>query len=87
MIRGKRFFLWPNTSTLRRGFGDQRKERIQARPLGQTENRIRHFIHRILLYEPAAIDAIRASNTRKQQSQVVINLGRGSDGRTRAARR
>ena len=65
----------------------QRKNHLHPRPGSQGENRVRHFVNRILLHLAPAVRAIGPSDARKQQPQIVINLGRRGHCRPRIPRR
>ena len=63
-----------------------RKEHIQPRPLAQSQQPLDNFVHRIFFHFLPAQQAVRAPDARKQQPQIIEDLRRRGDGRTRIAR-
>ena len=62
-----------------------RKEHMQASAVAQSEQAVRDFVHRILLYFLAALQAVSTSDAGEEQPQVIEDLGSGGDGRARIA--
>ncbi len=62
-----------------------RKEHMQAGAVAQSEQAVHHFVHRIFFHFLSAEQAVSASDASKEQSQVIEDLGRGSDSRARIA--
>src|SRR6202041_3807831 len=71
---------------LRRGICLYREENIEPRALTEREHPVGNFIHRIFFYLLPAEQAVGAADAGKEQTQIIEDLGGGSDGRARVAR-
>ncbi len=65
----------------------QRKHYLHSRLRIQREHRIRNLVDCVFLHLTAAIYTISTANPRKQQPQIVVNLGCRRHGRPRISRR
>jgi hypothetical protein len=64
---------------------DERAEDEQARPLGLGQHLVHDLAHRLPLDLAPAVRAVRVSDAREQEAQVVVDLGHGPDRRPRVA--
>ena len=63
-----------------------REDHVQPRAFAHFHDRGSHLIHRVSLYLLSAVRAIGSPDAREQQPQVVVDLSRSRDRRTRITR-
>ena len=62
-----------------------RGENLELRALGELEHPVDDLLRRLARHGPAAGRAVRVADAGIQKAQVVVDLGDGTDGRTRVA--
>ena len=62
---------------------DQRRQDHDPRALGHVEHRVDDLLGRLLLNRPMALRTMRPARARKEQAQIVVDLGDRADRRTR----
>ena len=60
-----------------------RSKKLNLCSFRQLHDRIHHLIHSLLLYLSSAFRTVRNSDSRIEQTEVIINLRHGSDRGTR----
>ena len=64
---------------------DNRRENLNLSPLRQRHHGIHHLVNRLPADLPPALRAVRDADARKKQTEIVIYLRHGADGRPRIA--
>ena len=64
---------------------DDRRKELDFCALGQLHNLVRHFVHGLSFDYLAAVRAVRNTDSRIEQTEVIVNLRHGSDRGTRVA--